>query len=364
MKIALLGDIAFIGKYDITKNIFAKDRLRLMSEKLAEFDYVVANLEAPLTEDNRTLICKSMHLRTSILNIEMLKFLGVDAVSLANNHLFDYGINGLNETIAILEKNNIEWFGANSKYLIKDICGERICFSGFCCYSTNGSGYISGNRRNGINTLTYDNVIQQMDIDNQNKAFSIISFHWGDEHTNYPRYEHIRLAEILAKRNSCVIFGHHPHMIQGVQEISKSLVAYSLGNFIFDNCTSINGKFTVKQNLENKVSFILEVMIKTGSINRHICHGFRDEEDGLVFFDINRRINQISKTLERIENINEYDVMRKKQIKKVALDKFGKRNLRWFISRMNYYSIGARIIAAILKKKYNSEMVKFLGDRR
>jgi len=109
MKIAFLGDIALIGKYDITKNQKAKNRLRILANKLKGYDYVVGNLESPLTEVNRTLVCKSMHLKSSIENIELLKYLNIDAVSLANNHLYDYGRSGLEETILVLDKNNIDW---------------------------------------------------------------------------------------------------------------------------------------------------------------------------------------------------------------------------------------------------------------
>lgn len=58
MKIAFLGDIALIGKYDITKNPNVKDRLKELSAKLSEYDYVIGNLESPLTNKDKTLVCK------------------------------------------------------------------------------------------------------------------------------------------------------------------------------------------------------------------------------------------------------------------------------------------------------------------
>lgn len=62
MKIAFLGDIALIGRYDLTKNPDARDRLKVLSEKLAQYDYVVDNLEFPLTNKDKTKVCKSMYL--------------------------------------------------------------------------------------------------------------------------------------------------------------------------------------------------------------------------------------------------------------------------------------------------------------
>jgi len=280
MRIAFLGDIALIGKYDLTLKPNAKDRLINLAKKLKNYDYIVGNLESPITKSIKTCICKSMHLRSSLESVEILKFLNIDAVSLANNHIYDFGKKGLKDTIKILEDNGIEWFGINSKQLIKKIESENICFSGFCCYSTNGIGY-KMKRKIGINTLTYDNVLKQLDHDEKNNMFSVLSFHWGTEHTNYPMYSHILLARKLAVKKNIIIHGHHPHVIQGVKKINGSLVAYSLGNCLFDDCTSLKGNFSLKQNRDNKKSFILEVEIKDGEIINYDFHGFKDEEVGI-----------------------------------------------------------------------------------
>ncbi|MDF2943780.1 MAG: hypothetical protein K0S01_2638 [Herbinix sp.] len=364
MKIAFLGDIALIGRYDITQNENVKERLEVIANKLLEYDYVIANLESPLTDKTTSIIPKSMHLRTPVVNVELLNYLHINAVSLANNHLFDFGKKGLEDTINALESHDVEWFGANSKNLLKEFNGEKICFSGFCCYSTNGTGYIEENNKIGINTLTYDNIIQQLEKDKNNKAFSILSFHWGTEHTNYPKYDHIRLAETIAMKKNSLICGHHPHIIQGVQKINDSLIAYSLGNFLFDDSTSIKGNFTIKQNENNKKSFIFEVDINESKVSNCKYHGFKDGEGGFVFFDINTELQQISEPLEKIDDITAYETKRKEQFDEIILEKFGKHNLKWILNRLNYYSIGARILAIFRNKKYLREAEKFLGGSK
>lgn len=363
MKIAFLGDIALIGKYDLTNNSKVKDRLQVLSQKLKEYDYVVGNLESPLTNEGKTFVCKSMHLKTPIVNVELLNYLNIKAVSLANNHLYDYGQKGFKDTIRTLERNNIEWFGANSKAILKEINGEKIILSGFCCYSTNATGYIKDGKSEGINLLSYDNIMKQLEIDKRNDAFSIMSFHWGDEHTNYPKYEHLCLAEKISKLKDVLIVGHHPHIIQGIQKINNSIVAYSLGNFLFDDCISITGSFKLNQNLNNKKSFIYEVEIKNGSITKQKYHGFMDKENGFIFFNIDNELSKITKPLTSIKNTAKYEEIRKKQIEKVTKDKFGERNFKWLKSRLNYYSVGAYMIAKFRKRDYSKEAKKFLsGD--
>jgi len=359
MKIAFIGDIALIGKYDITKNPEAKNRLDVLADKLKGYDYVIGNLESPLTEVNRTLVCKSMHLRSPLENVELLKHLNIDAVSLANNHLFDYGRAGLEETVEALERNNIAWFGVNKKNIITVIKGEKISISGYACYSTNGSGYGNKNRTSGINPLTYESIEEQLEEDRKNSAYSILSFHWGDEHTNYPKYEHIELAKKLVNNKDVIIHGHHPHVIQGVQKFTNSIISYSLGNFIFDDCISINGKFILKQNEQNKKSFILEVEIENGTIIGTSFIGFRETIDGFEFFDIEKELNEISTKLNQISSIDEYENLRLMQINKVRKEKFGKRDFEWLMSRLNYYSIGARITAITRKRRYHEISQKF-----
>lgn len=359
MKIAFLGDIALIGKYDITINSYCKDRLKVMAEKLNEFDYVVANLESPLTNKTKSWVWKSMHLRTPIVNVELLNYLNIDAVSIANNHIHDFGKKGLEETITALDSNGIEWFGANVKHLIKEINGEKVCFSGFCCYSTNGTGYIQKQNKKGINTLTFDNIMQQLEVDKKNDAFSILSFHWGTEHTNYPNIEHISLANKIAKRKDVIIHGHHPHVVQGIHKVKGSLIAYSLGNFLFDDCTSINGRFTLKQNEDNKKSYILEVEIKNNVLVSYGVKGFKDEEQGIVLFDISEKIEQLSVALEQIDDEATYELKRNEQFEKAILDKFGKHDLKWLINRLNYHSIGARVSSVFRGKKYKNQINKF-----
>jgi poly-gamma-glutamate synthesis protein (capsule biosynthesis protein) len=203
--------------------------------------------------------------------------------------------------------------------------------------------------------------MDQLNYDSEKSAFSVLAFHWGDEHTNYPKLEHINLAKQIAKKRDVIIAGHHPHIIQGVQDIKKSVIAYSLGNFVFDDCVSITGGFELKQNIENKKSFILEVEIENRSIKNKEYRGFIDQEDGLVCFDMNNELNKISKPLYTIEDSEKYEAIRISQINKVRQQKFGKRDIKWLMSRLNYYSLGAYIITKFRKKKYLKEKKKFLG---
>lgn len=359
MKIALLGDIALVGQFNstITNNVDA--RIQYLRDLLLKYDYVVANLESPLTARKKTVIPKSMHLRADTSCVKVLKMLGVNAVTLANNHIYDFGRYGLQETIHTLEQEGIKWFGIDGNSIIEIIKGERVSFSGFCCLSTNGFGYQKKYEGKGVNILTKENLVRQLKLDSKNNALSILSLHWGIEHTNYPGIEHIKLAESISEEKPIVIHGHHPHQIQGIQNNNQSVIAYSLGNALFDKTTSINGKFAVNLNEENRKSFVLGVEIINGEIIGYETNGFYIGEGGIEPYNVLPEINEISKPLKKITDSKLYQDMRKKQYQDVLDSKFGKHDIDWLKSRMNYYSFGAKITSIIREKKYKRVKKKF-----
>ena len=72
MRIAFLGDLAFLGQFDKINNDLAEKNCLFLKKELEKYDYVVANLESPLTDRHHTLVCKSMHLKSSTCNAERL----------------------------------------------------------------------------------------------------------------------------------------------------------------------------------------------------------------------------------------------------------------------------------------------------
>lgn len=359
MRIAFLGDIALVGQFDMETNEDVGKRIGCLQEMLKGYDYVIANLESPLTNKTSSIVCKSMHLRTGVMNISILKELGVSAVTLANNHILDFGDKGLDDTINTLETAGIGWYGVNGKTLLLDQ-DEKINLSGFCCYSTNGVGYATDGKK-GINTLTLESVMNQVEKDSRSSAVSVLSLHWGLEHTNYPAYEHIKLAEKVMSKNQVIIHGHHPHAIQGIRQADNgSVVAYSLGNAIFDTTTSLNNKFKVEMNEQNRKSFILEVEITDGRIISYSYKGYYIGKQGIKTFDITEEINRISDVIGSISDVKVYQQMRMEQYKKIVQEKFGKHDLKWLVSRINYYSIGAKLASRSISKKYEEERKKIL----
>ena len=358
MRIALLGDIALVGKYDLQQNPNAAARLSVMSEFLHGFDLVVANLESPLTTRTSSIVPKSMHIRSDPRNVDLLAYLGVHAVSLANNHINDFGRRGIDDTIAVLERSNIGWYGVDGRALTMERGGDRVSLSGFCCLSANGTGYQTSGVR-GVGLLTKDQLIRQMSVDRDMGAFSVLSCHWGREHTHYPNPEHVWLMRSLEDVGPFLVHGHHPHVLQGVERRKDSLVAYSLGNCIFDDLESITRQWRLEQTRDNKRSMVLAVEIHDGWIRGHEAIGFEDADEGLVFRDVSVALERYVQGLDGIAELVEYEALRQAEVSAERTRKFGRKDLRWWLSRLNYYSIGSRLTALPRQRRYNAVRREF-----
>lgn len=363
MKIGMLGDIALIGNYDISKHSDVKEKLQYLKSELDKCDYRIANLEAPFTTKIHTKICKSMHLKSAKENIETLKYLKIDAVSLANNHIYDYGRKAVEETMELLAENGIGYFGVDGRYLELELEGQRFHLSGFCCYSTNGAVYLEKGMSKGVNLLCKENIEKQIAVDERQGAFSIFNIHYGLEHIAYPAHEHMYLFEWMMQQKKMIIQGHHSHSIQGIKKLGDSIVFYSLGNGIFDRSTSINGGLTVEMKEYNKREMLVFVDIEDGKIKKYETKGLYNEpEKGISPINIEDYVNRISNDICNIVNISEYEKKRAKDFQAVVQEKFGKKNIAWIMARMNYYAIGAKIKTKIFAGKYRKEIEKFTRE--
>lgn len=351
MKIALLGDIALVGKYDLASDD-AVGRVQSVADELAQYDFVVANLESPMTEIRRSRVPKSLHIRTSPASVELLEALHVNAVTLANNHIHDFGDQGMLDTIDVLERHSIDWYGLNGRSLLREIAGETVSFSGFSCLSANGTGHQRRGTGIGVHLLTAKSVADQVRRDRGHGALSVLSFHWGREHTNYPNLEHLSFARRLARKEQVVVHGHHPHVVQGVEAIGPSLIAYSLGNFIFDDCVSLDGKRVIRNTERNREGLILVVEVKGGRIVGYEAIGVRDVLGGLRTFDISERLDQYSAGLAGVTDRASYSMRRDEEFRSGIAEKRGTRDLTWLIERLNVNSIVSRALGQARAVRY------------
>ncbi|HEJ9519405.1 TPA: CapA family protein [Proteus mirabilis] len=351
MKIALLGNIALFGKYSITNSFNYEEYFSDVKKILSKCDYIIGNLEAPFTLSNIKRGNKSVYIKSDLENINIINYLGIHALSLANNHIYDYGKVGVKQTIEILDKNNISWFGLNNKSLQINIKGVSLSIYGFCSYNTNPSYSCFLNRftNNGLNILRYKTLEHISDQKNR-KNINIISIHSGIENISIPSIEDLKFSRHLANKMDYIYYGHHPHVLQGNQKYKNSLFCYSLGNFCFDDIIDHRTNTPlVIQNDRNKASVITIINIKDNEICSYENINIYPSEEKLLCFKkqtSNNTLNLDKSLLFDLEKINE---IRNKEMKLNINNRNSKRNIKWVISRLRP-STGLRILNNYLNK--------------
>ena len=353
MRIALLGDIALFGKFCLHAHPEVYDYFREVTDYLGRFDYVIGNLETPFSREKKSYGGKSAHICASPSDVALLSYLNISHVNLANNHIFDFGREGYELTKQLLDESGIRYFGTEDKTEFISSGTNQVALHGYCCYSTNPLG-MAENGRKGVNPLDIETVMRKIDQFTKEGYFNVVSIHAGEEHVNFPNYNHILMARKLASAGDYLYYGHHPHVLQGIEQIKNSLVAYSLGNFCFDDVYTSRSKGPlVRLSENNKQSAILEVEFENNRIVSHAVTGIYMNQNrmDLHVHEIVDKIKTYSDFLEsdrqvyldtRAALLGDYIASRKKM-----------RDLNWYLKRLNMNSI-----KMILNGRHNMKMYR------
>ena len=322
MKIALLGDIAPFGTFDVAK--WGEDQwsgITRIADYLRQFDYVICNLECPFSIKKKRAGAKSAYLCCNPENIRLLKFLHITHVNIANNHIFDYGKEGYELTKHLLEKNDIEWFGGEGRSI--KICDEK-------------------------NSVAFK----------EDYIFPILSIHAGAEHVNLPDITNIEVARYFADISSYVYYGHHPHVVQGIEFYQSSLIAHSLGNFIFDDIYDKSGRCQLELTTNNRASCILEILLEDNVIKSYkvlpVIIG-----KGSLDFQPNPIISpeMVSYKDAIAESIIDYQTNRQKIIISRINQRKATRNVMWYIDHLRWRYIQLVITNLINRYRYKSHFI-------
>lgn len=268
MKILIAGDL-FVSDQFYNANIIDKSVQDLFSKA----DYRIVNLEAPITEDNpkNKILKTGPHLRMSSNTImPYLHHLKIDAVTMANNHILDYGNKGVTDTFKELVDHKIKYIGAGNDLteakkplsLHKD--GMKIAILNFC----ENEWSIAEDDLPGANPMDVIDNTNQIREAKASHDKVIVIVHGGHEYYNLPSPRMQKQYRFYADQGADIVVGHHTHCISGYEVYKGVPIYYSLGNFLF---TKNN------PNEEWYTGLILEVEITSEGIECQI-HPVRQEK--------------------------------------------------------------------------------------
>ncbi len=249
LTIAAVGDMMFDRKVgDLVSAQGGAAPLDKVATALADADVAVGNLESTLAKSGKANATKDVTFRGKPAGIEGLKLAGFDAVSLANNHMLDYGPEPLADTIASLDAAGIGHAGAGATRELawKPATIERDGASVAYIAVTHivPPGFLVGDERAGVASGRMDPAMLKTAITEAKKThdYVIVSFHWGVEYQPDANGDQQAWAHKAIDAGADMVLAHHPHVIQGVEFYKKGLIAYSLGDFVFDHYSRETGE--------------------------------------------------------------------------------------------------------------------------
>lgn len=202
-----------------------------------ECDFGLVNLECPLTNRGKPIAKIGSNLRADPKIIRLLTYLGVKGVTLANNHIRDYGTKGVLDTLEICEANGLRTVGAGATLesarqpLIITVKGRKIGFLNVAEREFNSATKTSAgsNPFDLVDLLTSINAIRdQVDL-------LVVIVHGGLEQIHIPSPETVKTFRFIAEQGVSAIIRHHSHYIQSYEVWQGVPIFYGLGNLLSDS---------------------------------------------------------------------------------------------------------------------------------
>ncbi len=216
-----------------------------VKDALASRDITFGNLEGPIS-DRGTKAGSIYSFRMDPKATDALSSVGFDIVSVSNNHMGDYGREAFDDTLSYLKKFSVAYTGggvniqkAREPTLIERN-GIKIGFLGF---SDVGPSWMAASQSLSGIALADREIVSSTVLQAKSKAdILVVSFHFGEEYQTRSSARQQELARTAIDAGAKIVAGHHPHVAQEIEKYKDGVIAYSFGNFIFDQAFSEDTK--------------------------------------------------------------------------------------------------------------------------
>jgi poly-gamma-glutamate capsule biosynthesis protein CapA/YwtB (metallophosphatase superfamily) len=236
--IIITGD-TFLGG-GRTEDLAVKDEAEKLFgpfyEKLRKADLSITNLESPITNSNQKIPKTGPHIKSHPDSLSVLKKTGINLVTLANNHIMDFGVTGLRDTLDACQEQLINTVGAGINpdetvapfFIGKD--GLKVAIINI---AENEFGTIKDDHA-GANPLNIVQNFYSIQRTSEEVDYVIVIIHGGHEHYPLPSPRMKETYRFFIEAGASAVVGHHPHCFSGYEVYNNAPIFYSLGNFLFD----------------------------------------------------------------------------------------------------------------------------------
>ncbi len=277
--ITFAGDILFDENYAIMGKVSGNGNIAngIVPSLLTEMksaDIMMLNNEFPYSDRGTPLEDKKFTFRAKPTSVSFLNDMGVDIVSLANNHAYDYGESAFLDTMETLENAGITYVGAGRNlqearrpvyYIINNMKIAIVAATQIEKLDHPDTKGATDSSAGVFRCWNGDNLLETVKEAKANSDFVIVYLHWGNENETPIDWAQEKQAPEVVEAGADLVIGAHPHCLQKIGVIQGVPVMYSLGNFWFNSKTIDTGmiKITLDENGLQSYQFI--PCIQTGS---------------------------------------------------------------------------------------------------
>ncbi len=201
----------------------------------AEADRVIVNLECALTETDGAIRKFGPNIKAPVESAQTLRNAGVTDCSLANNHMLDFGVRGMRDTIAAIERSGMDWFGAGEndadarKPFIIEQNGHRI---GILAVVEHEYTYALPDQPGAAPFDPFDTIVDIAKLKKECAAV-VVLYHGGKEQCEYPSPRLRKACHAMAQLGADLVLCQHSHIIGCTENVGDSVIVYGTGNFSF-----------------------------------------------------------------------------------------------------------------------------------
>ncbi|SHI43000.1 CapA family protein [Lutispora thermophila] len=274
--ISMVGDMLFYGTVDSYMKKYGDGYvLEGYGPLMRESDIVLGNLETSISYRGEPMKDKQYTFRGRPEVLKVLKESNFHAVSIANNHVLDFGIEAFLDTLDNLEKYEILYAGGGrnreeaEKGTIIEKNGIKVGFLAFTKVVPVVDWYAGKNKPGiiGAYKVHEQEVVRTIQEMRENCHVLVVSVHWGQEGTTTIRDEERYIGHSMIDAGADIVMGHHPHVVQGIEIYKDKPIFYSLGNFIFTTSKMDISNKTIMANVRvDQEGNVLDIHVVPGTI--------------------------------------------------------------------------------------------------
>ena len=202
-------------------------------------DIFMANQEFPFTERGTPAEDKQFTFRLPERRVHMMNEMGIDIVTMANNHILDYGPEGITDSIAALNAAGIRYVGAGEdldeakRLEVMEVNGRKIGFLGTSRVYMDPSWAAGASHPGVFSTYDPTMVVEEIKKVREKVDYLVVYVHWGIERETEPKAYQRTMGQQYIDAGADLVIGSHPHVLQPVEYYQGKPIVYSLGNFVF-----------------------------------------------------------------------------------------------------------------------------------